>query len=79
MLTSYPFALIRTRLQARTVSGNLTQPDTMRGQIRYIWKTDGISGYYRGLTPNLIKAVPAVAISYYFYEHVRAWLGAPMT
>ncbi|VDN02680.1 unnamed protein product [Thelazia callipaeda] len=79
MLASYPFALVRTRLQALTVSGNLAQPDTLTGQVQCIWKNDGVSGFYRGLTPNLIKAIPAVAISYFVYEHVRNWLGAPMT
>ncbi|VDK73100.1 unnamed protein product [Litomosoides sigmodontis] len=78
MLASYPFALVRTRLQALSVSGNLTQPDTMNGQIQYIWRNDGLYGFYRGLTANLVKSVPAVAISYYIYEHVRTWLGAPM-
>uniref|UniRef100_A0A915PDA5 EF-hand domain-containing protein n=1 Tax=Setaria digitata TaxID=48799 RepID=A0A915PDA5_9BILA len=84
MLASYPFALIRTRLQALrilyfiSVSGSLTQPDTMSGQIHHIWKSDGLYGFYRGLTANLMKAVPAVAISYYVYEHIRTWLGAPM-
>lgn len=61
------------------ISGNSTQPDTMNGQIQYIWRNDGLYGFYRGFTANLVKAVPAVAISYYVYENVRTWLGAPMT
>uniref|UniRef100_A0A1I7VAG1 Calcium-binding mitochondrial carrier protein SCaMC-1 n=1 Tax=Loa loa TaxID=7209 RepID=A0A1I7VAG1_LOALO len=72
ILASYPFALVRTRLQALAMSGNLTQPDTMNGQIKYIWRNDGLYGFYRGLTANLVKAVPAVAISYYVYEHMRS-------
>uniref|UniRef100_A0A158Q7X1 Calcium-binding mitochondrial carrier protein SCaMC-1 n=1 Tax=Elaeophora elaphi TaxID=1147741 RepID=A0A158Q7X1_9BILA len=71
-LASYPFALVRTRLQALAISGNLTQPDTMNGQIQYIWNRDGLYGFYRGLTANLVKAVPAVAISYHVYEHMRS-------
>ncbi|CAG9537815.1 unnamed protein product [Cercopithifilaria johnstoni] len=78
MVASYPFALVRTRLQALSISDNLTQPGTMNGQIQYIWRNDGLCGLYRGLTANLVKAVPAVAISYCVYEHVRIWLGAPM-
>ncbi|VDK49914.1 unnamed protein product, partial [Cylicostephanus goldi] len=35
-LASYPLALVRTRLQARAISGDPLQPDTMTGQIRYI-------------------------------------------
>ncbi|MCP9265171.1 Calcium-binding mitochondrial carrier protein SCaMC-3 [Dirofilaria immitis] len=78
MLASYPFVLVRTRLQALAISDNLTQPHTMIGQIQHIWRNDGLYGFYRGLTANLMKAVPAVAISYYVYENVRTWLGALM-
>ncbi|KAM3727740.1 putative calcium-binding mitochondrial carrier F55A11.4 [Dirofilaria immitis] len=72
MLASYPFVLVRTRLQALAISDNLTQPHTMIGQIQHIWRNDGLYGFYRGLTANLMKAVPAVAISYYVYENMRS-------
>ncbi|GMT31572.1 hypothetical protein PFISCL1PPCAC_22869 [Pristionchus fissidentatus] len=78
-LASYPLALIRTRLQARSISADPTQPDTMTGQIRYIVKNEGLTGLYRGITPNFMKVIPAVSISYVVYENVRKHLGAPMS
>jgi solute carrier family 25 phosphate transporter 23/24/25/41 len=78
-LASYPLALVRTRLQARTVSNDLTQPDTMSGQFRYILQNEGFVGLYRGITPNFMKVIPAVSISYVVYENVRRRLGATMS
>uniref|UniRef100_A0A0N5APR8 EF-hand domain-containing protein n=1 Tax=Syphacia muris TaxID=451379 RepID=A0A0N5APR8_9BILA len=78
-LASYPLALVRTRLQARAISGNLNQPDTMVGQVQYILKNEGFFGLYRGIAPNFMKVIPAVGISYVVYETVRKYLGATMT
>ncbi|CEF69829.1 EF-hand domain and Mitochondrial carrier protein family and EF-hand domain pair and Mitochondrial substrate/solute carrier repeat and Mitochondrial carrier domain-containing protein [Strongyloides ratti] len=74
-LASYPLALVRTRLQARKLT-DLEHPQTMVGQFRHILKNEGITGLYRGLTPNFIKVIPAVGISYITYEKVRKYLGA---
>ncbi|KAE9550232.1 hypothetical protein FO519_006552 [Halicephalobus sp. NKZ332] len=78
-LASYPLALVRTRLQARTVSNDISQPDTMTGQFRYIIQNEGPVGLYRGITPNFMKVIPAVSISYVVYETVRKKLGATMS
>ncbi|CAA90761.4 putative calcium-binding mitochondrial carrier F17E5.2 [Caenorhabditis elegans] len=79
-LASYPLALVRTRLQARAISPkNSTQPDTMVGQFKHILQTEGFTGLYRGITPNFMKVIPAVSISYVVYEKVRKQLGATMT
>uniref|UniRef100_A0A914YDS8 Mitochondrial carrier protein n=1 Tax=Panagrolaimus superbus TaxID=310955 RepID=A0A914YDS8_9BILA len=78
-LASYPLALVRTRLQARTISMDTSQPDTMSGQFRYILQNEGPVGLYRGIIPNFIKVIPAVSISYVVYENVRKRLGATMS
>ncbi|CAB3399704.1 unnamed protein product [Caenorhabditis bovis] len=78
-LASYPLALVRTRLQARAIAPNSNQPDTMIGQFSYILKNEGFTGLYRGITPNFMKVIPAVSISYVVYEKVRKKLGANMS
>ncbi|CAB3398292.1 unnamed protein product [Caenorhabditis bovis] len=77
-LASYPFALIKTRLQAMPVSRFSSQPVTMVGQFKYIMKNEGPLGFYRGITPNFMKVIPAVSISYVVYEKVRTSLGVSM-
>lgn len=69
-LASYPLALVRTRLQAQR-EGH----DTMTTMVRKIVQQDGPMGLYRGLTPNFLKVLPAVSISYVVYEKTRNALG----
>uniref|UniRef100_A0AAV2M1B3 Uncharacterized protein n=1 Tax=Knipowitschia caucasica TaxID=637954 RepID=A0AAV2M1B3_KNICA len=74
-LASYPLALVRTRMQAQALSQDKHKL-TMVGQFRLIVSQEGIPGLYRGLTPNFLKVIPAVSISYVVYEHMKKVLGA---
>lgn len=48
---------------------------TMVGQFKHIISHEGVPGLYRGLTPNFLKVIPAVSISYVVYEHMKKVLG----
>lgn len=52
---------------------------TMTGVFRTIIEKEGIFGLYRGITPNFIKVMPAVSISYVVYEYSSRLLGVNMT
>ena len=58
---------------AATVEG--TPQVTMSRLFKQIVKTEGPSGLYRGMTPNFMKVIPAVSISYVLYEHIKSTLG----
>ncbi|XP_051980904.1 calcium-binding mitochondrial carrier protein SCaMC-2-A [Xyrauchen texanus] len=73
-LASYPLALVRTRMQAQATVECASQV-SMTGLFKQILKTEGPVGLYRGLTPNFLKVVPAVSISYVVYEHIKSTLG----
>lgn len=67
----YPVNLLRTRLQAQ---GTVLHPPTYTG----IWdvaqktvKNEGVRGLFKGITPNLLKVVPAVSITYVVYENAK--------
>ncbi|XP_059055282.1 calcium-binding mitochondrial carrier protein SCaMC-2 isoform X2 [Achroia grisella] len=75
---SYPLALVRTRLQAQEKAARGAE-GTMRGVFRDIVQQEGIRGLYRGITPNFIKVIPAVSISYVVYEYASRSLGVNMT
>lgn len=51
------------------------QQVTMNGLFRQILQTEGPTGLYRGLTPNFLKVIPAVSISYVVYERLKTHLG----
>ncbi|XP_074059831.1 calcium-independent mitochondrial carrier protein SCaMC-3L-like [Macrotis lagotis] len=74
-MASYPLTLVRTRMQAQdTVKG--ANP-TMRRIFRNILAQQGIAGLYRGVTPTLLKVLPAMGISYMVYEAMKSALGVP--
>lgn len=52
---------------------------TMGGVFKHIVRTEGLAGLYRGITPNFIKVLPAVSISYVVYENASHALGVNMT
>lgn len=61
----YPINLLRTRLQAQ---GTAQHPHTYTGMYDVTMRTlnrEGFLGLWRGLTPNLMKVIPAVSIVSY--------------
>ncbi|XP_066251116.1 calcium-binding mitochondrial carrier protein SCaMC-2 [Euwallacea similis] len=79
-MCSYPLALVRTRLQAQVIHASIDSSTvSMSGVIRTILQKEGVFGLYRGITPNFIKAIPAVSISYVTYEYASRILGIHMT
>jgi Mitochondrial carrier protein len=52
---------------------------TMTTVFKKIIRTEGVAGLYRGITPNFIKVLPAVSISYVVYEYSSRKLGVNMS
>ncbi|XP_015680675.2 calcium-binding mitochondrial carrier protein SCaMC-1 [Protobothrops mucrosquamatus] len=73
-LSSYPLALIRTRMQAQAMVESGPQLN-MVGLFQKIIAKEGILGLYRGIAPNFMKVLPAVSISYVVYEKMKENLG----
>uniref|UniRef100_A0A3B4YH47 Solute carrier family 25 member 25b n=1 Tax=Seriola lalandi dorsalis TaxID=1841481 RepID=A0A3B4YH47_SERLL len=73
-LSSYPLALVRTRMQAQATQEGGPQM-SMTGLFRHIVRTEGATGLYRGLAPNFMKVIPSVSISYVVYEYLKITLG----
>lgn len=71
----YPLNLLRTRLQSQ---GTAIHPPTYTGMWDVTVKTvrgEGFRGLFKGITPNLLKVVPAVSITYVVYDNSKALLG----
>lgn len=49
---------------------------SMSSLFRHIVRTEGLRGLYRGLTPNFMKVIPSVSISYVVYERLKVTMGA---
>ncbi|KAF2120832.1 calcium dependent mitochondrial carrier protein-like protein [Lophiotrema nucula] len=71
----YPLNLLRTRLQSQ---GTVIHPRTYTGIMdvtRQTIKGEGVRGLFKGLTPNLLKVVPAVSITYVVYDKSKKVIG----
>lgn len=72
---SYPFALIRTRMQAQ---GGLLGAEKYKGMwdaFAVTIRDEGMKGLFKGLTPNMLKLAPAAAVSWWTFERVKKSLG----
>ncbi|KAI4277355.1 MAG: hypothetical protein LQ337_001846 [Flavoplaca oasis] len=71
----YPINLLRTRLQSQ---GTAVHPPTYTGFMDVTRKTvkgEGVRGLFKGITPNLLKVIPAVSITYVVYDNSKRVLG----
>lgn len=72
VVCTYPYQVVRARLQDqhRIYSGNLDV-------IQTTYKHEGMSGFYKGLMPNILRVTPAAAVTFLVYENVVALLMGP--
>ena len=73
-LATYPLALAKTRLQASGMPGFHPGYDGLVGCLVHTVRAEGVRGLYRGIVPNLLKAVPSISISYVVFENVKGSL-----
>jgi solute carrier family 25 phosphate transporter 23/24/25/41 len=60
---TYPFDVLRRKMQVSGLKSLGPGYDSAFDAIRYIFKTEGVVGFYRGLWPNLLKVAPSIATS----------------
>lgn len=71
---SFPFTLVRTKLQAQGYKNN----DFYNGFgdcVRKVYGKRGFRGFYSGIVPNTLKAIPSACISYFMYEYFENIMG----
>jgi hypothetical protein len=71
-LLTFPFDTVRRRMQIQ--GQHVPRPeDRLTGlqMIRTLLKKDGMKGFYRGLTPEVMKVVPMVGTMFTVYELLK--------
>lgn len=70
VLITYPFTTVRTRIQQNQYFGNrkAAKYSSVLDITRRLIKEEGPTGFYKGLTANLMKGIPQKGIYFYFYE-----------
>lgn len=64
---SYPFEIIKRRMQLSGELGNPTYKDTWHC-LRHMYSQNGLRAFYAGLIPQYIKLIPANCIFFYTIE-----------
>ncbi|KAJ5073268.1 substrate carrier family protein a [Anaeramoeba ignava] len=67
---SYPFDVIRKRLQIQRKSGKQEYSGMIDCAVKIV-KDEGFTGLYKGNVPNLIKVLPYAALTFTTYEQVK--------
>ncbi|CAI9110852.1 OLC1v1010942C1 [Oldenlandia corymbosa var. corymbosa] len=70
IFTTYPFQVIRSRLQQRPSSDGAPRYKNSWHVLKETARYEGLRGFYKGVTPNVLKNVPASSITFIVYENV---------
>lgn len=66
---AFPFDVVRKRMIAAKKLGN--ENVGMMGTFVSIYQNEGITGYFRGLTINMVKIIPYSALQYTLYAEFK--------
>ncbi|GAV72209.1 LOW QUALITY PROTEIN: Mito_carr domain-containing protein, partial [Cephalotus follicularis] len=70
ILLTYPFQVIQSRLQQRPSKDGIPRYLDSWHVVKETARFEGFRGFYKGITPNLLKNVPAASITFVVYENV---------
>eukprot|EP00890_Picochlorum_soloecismus_P001380 jgi/Picsp_1/2242/NSC_05706-R1_mitochondrial folate transporter carrier-like len=66
-LATYPTQVVRSRLQQRMDTRKLKYAGFVN-TVRVILRREGLSGFYKGVFPNLLRVMPQSAVTFLVYE-----------
>lgn len=75
---TYPFDLLRTRFAIQATPGNEKVYPSLRYAIWHIYKHEGVTGYFRGLTPAVTAMVPYMGLFFATYQQIFGLLNHVM-
>ncbi|KAL6993504.1 Folate transporter 1, chloroplastic [Sarracenia purpurea var. burkii] len=70
ILLTYPFQVIRSRLQQRPSKEGIPIYMDSWHVVKETTRFESLRGFYKGITANLLKNVPAASITFIVYENV---------
>ncbi|KAE9401005.1 mitochondrial carrier [Gymnopus androsaceus JB14] len=73
-LPCYPIDVIKSRIQLRETPPTGTPIQYIAREARAVIAESGVRGLFNGLTPSLIRSIPAAASTFAAFEIVREYL-----
>jgi solute carrier family 25 protein 43 len=66
---AFPFDVVRKRMIAGKAAGGVSS--SMGQAFATIWKNEGVPGFFRGITINMVKIIPYTALQYTIYGETK--------
>jgi solute carrier family 25 (mitochondrial carnitine/acylcarnitine transporter), member 20/29 len=73
-ISSYPFDVVKSKMQSDGFGAG-QRYSSMRDCFRQTWRGEGIGGFWRGIGPTLVRAMPVSAGTFAVVELVMRALG----
>ncbi|KAI0720611.1 mitochondrial carrier [Cerioporus squamosus] len=73
-LACYPLDVVKSRIQLRATPPEGTPVQYIAHEIRTVIAESGASGLFRGLTPSLLRSIPAAGATFAAFELTREYL-----
>lgn len=70
---TYPHEILRTRLQMQALPNNSTENSGLRQTIKTIYGKEGLRGFYAGYGINLMRTLPASAVTLVSFEYFKTY------
>lgn len=70
----HPVDTIKTRIQSQAVLGGRRNQKSILQMVRTVWATDGLSGFYRGITPGVTGSLATGATYFGVIESTKKWI-----
>jgi len=66
-----PIDTIKTRLQKATFTADMSAVARITSIASDMWRQEGVSSFYKGITPRVLRVAPGQAVVFAVYERVR--------
>ncbi|KAL8477835.1 hypothetical protein ACS0TY_029941 [Phlomoides rotata] len=74
IISTYPFQVIRARLQQRPSLEGIPRYMDSWHAIKETARFEGLRGFYKGISANVLKNAPAASVTFIVYENVLTML-----
>lgn len=69
-----PIDTIKTRLQKAPAQPGVSAWTRITAIAGDMWKHEGVSAFYKGITPRVMRVAPGQAVTFMVYERIRGWM-----
>ncbi|CAK9147971.1 unnamed protein product [Ilex paraguariensis] len=70
----HPIDTVKTRIQSQAILSGCQNQKNILQMIRTVWGTDGLTGFYRGITPGVTGSLATGATYFGVIESTKKWI-----